>query len=93
MRDIVTRLNEVTAFYRFETNDRVAASICLSEEAADTIKLLRKQIEDIKKAVDDNLYGSILDTSEDYYEDTGFYQFDYDEFTAAYYRIIAEEMK
>lgn len=38
--ELVKRLRMVTGFIRFETGDRVAASICLSEEAADRIEQL-----------------------------------------------------
>jgi transcription antitermination factor NusG len=38
--DLVKRLRMVTGFIRFETGDRIAASACLSEEAADHIEQL-----------------------------------------------------
>ena len=42
--DLVKRLRVVTGFIRFETGDRVAASACLSEEAADRIEALTEQL-------------------------------------------------
>ena len=41
--ELIARLRMVTGFIRFETGDRVAASICLSEEAADRIEQLAKE--------------------------------------------------
>ena len=37
---LIARLRMVTGFIRFETGDRVTASICLSEEAANRIEQL-----------------------------------------------------
>jgi hypothetical protein len=42
--DLVKRLRVVTGFIRFETGDRVAASVCLSEEAADRIEALTAKV-------------------------------------------------
>jgi len=42
--ELVKRLRVVTGFIRFETSDRVAASACLSEEAADRIEALTEQL-------------------------------------------------
>jgi len=42
--DLVKRLRMVTGFIRFETGDRIAASACLSEEAADRIEELETQL-------------------------------------------------
>jgi hypothetical protein len=42
--DLVKRLRVVTGFIRFETGDRVAASVCLSEEAADRIEALEAKL-------------------------------------------------
>lgn len=47
-RDIKTRLREVTAFFRFETNDRVASAASLSEEAADYIEKLERRLEEVE---------------------------------------------
>jgi len=41
---LIARLRMVTGFIRFETGDRVAASICLSEEAADRIEQLQEEL-------------------------------------------------
>ena len=38
--ELISRLRIVTGFIRFETGDRIAASACLSEEAADRIEQL-----------------------------------------------------
>jgi hypothetical protein len=38
--ELIKRLRMVTGFIRFETGDRIAASACLSEEAADRIEQL-----------------------------------------------------
>ncbi|KZY52606.1 hypothetical protein A3734_18455 [Sulfitobacter sp. HI0054] len=45
---IQERLRAVTSFYRFETGDRVAASACLSEEAADRIDALEKALQRVE---------------------------------------------
>jgi MoaA/NifB/PqqE/SkfB family radical SAM enzyme len=42
--DLVKRLRMVTGFIRFETGDRIAASVCLSEEAADRIEELEAKL-------------------------------------------------
>ena len=42
--DLVKRLRMVTGFIRFETGDRIAASACLSEEAADHIEELEVKL-------------------------------------------------
>ena len=47
--DLVKRLRMVTGFIRFETGDRIAASACLSEEAAGRIEELEAKL---AKAVD-----------------------------------------
>jgi hypothetical protein len=39
-KELIARLRMVTGFIRFETGDRIAASACLSEEAADRIEQL-----------------------------------------------------
>jgi hypothetical protein len=41
---LVERLRAVTGFIRFETNDRVLAASCLSEEAAECIESLSTQL-------------------------------------------------
>ena len=50
--DLVKRLRMVTGFIRFETGDRVVASACLSEEAADRIEELEKTCEAEKNALE-----------------------------------------
>ena len=50
--DLVKRLRMVTGFIRFETGDRIAASACLSEEAADRIEQLAAINEELEAAVD-----------------------------------------
>ena len=45
--ELVKRLRVVTGFIRFETGDRVAASACLSEEAADRIEALEQHVADL----------------------------------------------
>ena len=40
---VVERLRDVTGFIRFETGDRVRASACLAEEAADLIEALQAE--------------------------------------------------
>jgi hypothetical protein len=51
--DLVKRLRVVTGFIRFETGDRVAASACLSEEAADRIEALTELLEAARAAADE----------------------------------------
>jgi hypothetical protein len=41
--ELIKRLRMVTGFIRFETGDRIAASACLSEEAAERIEALLAQ--------------------------------------------------
>jgi hypothetical protein len=41
-QELIACLRMVTGFIRFETGDRVAASICLSEKAADRLEALMK---------------------------------------------------
>ena len=60
--DLVKRLRMVTGFIRFETGDRIAASACLSEEAADRIEELETKLAKAVEALieladvaDDNL--------------------------------------
>jgi hypothetical protein len=45
--DLVKRLRMVTGFIRFETGDRIAASACLSDEAADRIEELEAKLQDM----------------------------------------------
>lgn len=42
--DLIKRLRVVTGFIRFETEDRIAASACLSEEAAARIEELEAKL-------------------------------------------------
>lgn len=44
MSDLVQRLRTVTGFIRFETGDRVLAAGSISEEAADRIEALEKEV-------------------------------------------------
>jgi hypothetical protein len=56
--DLVKRLRIVTGFIRFETGDRIAASACLSEEAAYRIEELEAKL---AKAVDTLMfYGGVM---------------------------------
>ncbi len=48
---LVKRLRMVTGFIRFETGDRIAASACLSEEAADRIEALTKERNALRSAL------------------------------------------
>jgi hypothetical protein len=51
--DLVKRLRMVTGFIRFETGDRVAASACLSEEAACRIEKLEAKLEKAVEFIED----------------------------------------
>ena len=48
---LIDRLHQVTAFYRFETGDRVAAAASLSEEAAYIIKAQAEEIARLREAL------------------------------------------
>jgi hypothetical protein len=51
MSDLIKRLRDVTGFVRFETGDRVRASACLSEEAADILEAKDAEIARLRKAL------------------------------------------
>jgi hypothetical protein len=50
--DLVKRLRMVTGFIRFETGDRIAASACLSEEAADRIQELEVRLAKVEAVLE-----------------------------------------
>jgi ABC-type Na+ transport system ATPase subunit NatA len=69
--DLVKRLRMVTGFIRFETGDRVAASACLSEEAAYRIEELEVKLakavriaEVLSGAVEYDYHGNVADLEE-----------------------------
>ena len=62
--DLVKRLRMVTGFIRFETGDRIAASACLSEQAADRIEELEaklaKAVEALERIASGEFSGRML---------------------------------